>query len=313
MVIAKRPGKDTTEVQAFRYPVSSWDEDAAKKHCADQGGTFEVAAPEEEKKMKEISASEIIKLAEQHPDLSDYELVKKAIGEGRGQDGERQGEGAGEGAPRVCVCPECGYEVEHERNAPCTSMKCPKCGTAMEGWEATTAEEEEKIIEREAEPILSRFFTTKDRDGNDVWVALSGSSFLDREKEIVSRKAIDYGIEHGDKTGQRGELRLYHYPNSRVGECTFQMRRGNFLVEAGTWDTSSRAQKVRKWIDKDPNEVGVSVGFFYNPKRLVKGVYEDEVLFFERSILKRKDASCPWATVKIIQGGLQVSHKSDLV
>ncbi len=265
-------------------------------------------------KMKEIDANEIIELAEQNSELSDYQLVEKALGEGQGVGAPGQGVGGVD----VCVCPKCSEKVDHERGAPCTEVECPKCGAAMEGWEATTTEEEEeimeeKIIEKEAEPVLSRFFTTKDKDGNDVWVALSGSSFLDREKEIVSRKAIDYGIAHGDKAGQRGELRLYHYPNSRVGECTFQMRQGNFLVEAGTWDTSSRAQKTKEWIDKDPSEVGVSVGFFYNPNRLVKGVYEDEVLFFERSILKKEHASCPWATVKTIQGGLKVGHKADLV
>lgn len=27
----------------------------------------------------------------------------------------------------VCVCPSCGYIVEHERGVPCNSLLCPKC------------------------------------------------------------------------------------------------------------------------------------------------------------------------------------------
>ena len=152
-------------------------------------------------KMKEISAEEILELAEQNPELSDFQLVEKALGEGqgiggpkqgvggadicicpkcdyeiehkrgtpyaemkcpkcgaaltgkgekavgqgRGVGGERQGEGEGEGAPRVCVCPECGEKVDHERDVPCAEVKCPKCGTVMEGWEAAETEEELKF------------------------------------------------------------------------------------------------------------------------------------------------------------------------
>jgi transposase len=30
-----------------------------------------------------------------------------------------------------CVCPKCGQKVAHQRGAPCASVKCPACGTAM--------------------------------------------------------------------------------------------------------------------------------------------------------------------------------------
>jgi len=31
----------------------------------------------------------------------------------------------------VCVCPECGEQVEHERGTPCAKTKCPECGAMM--------------------------------------------------------------------------------------------------------------------------------------------------------------------------------------
>jgi cation diffusion facilitator family transporter len=32
---------------------------------------------------------------------------------------------------RICVCPQCGYEVEHKRGVPCSTIECPKCGAKM--------------------------------------------------------------------------------------------------------------------------------------------------------------------------------------
>lgn len=34
---------------------------------------------------------------------------------------------------RYCICPKCGLRTEHERGLPCSSIKCPRCGTFMHG------------------------------------------------------------------------------------------------------------------------------------------------------------------------------------
>lgn len=47
---------------------------------------------------------------------------------GRGRGIGRAGFGA---PPHECVCPKCGYRIPHQRGVPCTSQKCPKCGTIM--------------------------------------------------------------------------------------------------------------------------------------------------------------------------------------
>ena len=47
MIIGKPNGQDTTTTQAYRYPISDWDEARARKHCKEAGGRFEPAAKEE--------------------------------------------------------------------------------------------------------------------------------------------------------------------------------------------------------------------------------------------------------------------------
>lgn len=333
LIMAKKPGSDTMTLQSIRYPISDWTEKAAKASCKKKGGAFEAASKEE--KIVEISAEELLELAEQNPELADYELIEKALGEQEEVKEKRHSRKScmsckeaptkevlwAEGKGHAWFCDEHfnSWSTEGDGMDEIISVKEVKDGKASGKfadntnpniWPELEKETQEVAVEEE-KAVVSKFFTVKGKD-RDYWVALSGSAFKDREDEIVSRRAIDYGIKHGDDTGQRGELRLYHYPGSKVGECEFQMRVKNFLIEAGPWDDSIRAKRAMKWVEE--NEAGVSVGFFYNPKKFIDGVYKDEVIFFERSVLKKKHASCPYTDAKTISGRLiEMSHKKDLV
>ena len=54
------------------------------------------------------------------------------MGMGRGRSGGRgMGKGRGAGPSGFCVCPSCGAKLPHTRGVPCTSQKCPKCGSTM--------------------------------------------------------------------------------------------------------------------------------------------------------------------------------------
>ncbi len=58
---------------------------------------------------------------------------------GRGRGGVGQGKGRGMGGGNKpgsgpsgnCVCPQCGFKVEHAVNQRCLDIPCPKCGTKM--------------------------------------------------------------------------------------------------------------------------------------------------------------------------------------
>lgn len=51
-------------------------------------------------------------------------------GQGRRPQGGRMG-GKGLGLGGNCVCPNCGTTVPHQRQVPCTSVNCPKCGSRL--------------------------------------------------------------------------------------------------------------------------------------------------------------------------------------
>lgn len=39
----------------------------------------------------------------------------------------------GLGGSPECVCPDCGHKQLHSRGIPCSTVKCPKCGTLLKG------------------------------------------------------------------------------------------------------------------------------------------------------------------------------------
>jgi len=51
-------------------------------------------------------------------------------GKGRFKDGIKEAKGRGPSG--FCVCPKCGHEQKHEKGIPCSKIKCPKCGNAMD-------------------------------------------------------------------------------------------------------------------------------------------------------------------------------------
>jgi predicted Zn-ribbon and HTH transcriptional regulator len=70
--------------------------------------------------------SEDIKLLSNNipPEVTDPTLIqRKSYG----------GQGMGAGPPRVCICPNCGYESPKTQAVPCRNTKCPDCETPLCG------------------------------------------------------------------------------------------------------------------------------------------------------------------------------------
>lgn len=59
IIIGKLKGQDKTSTQAFRYPISDWEEKDARKHCEDNKGSFEAAKNLEAMTVKELMDPEV--------------------------------------------------------------------------------------------------------------------------------------------------------------------------------------------------------------------------------------------------------------
>lgn len=64
-------------------------------------------------------------------------LFRGGRDQGRGGSGQSKGRGMGRGnkpgsgPSGTCVCPKCGYKLEHLVSERCIDRICPKCGTQM--------------------------------------------------------------------------------------------------------------------------------------------------------------------------------------
>jgi len=64
-------------------------------------------------------------------EITSKDLIKAAAATGLGM-------GVGNAAQQTggtdtCTCPSCGAQALHPRGVPCTSFKCPSCGSLMTG------------------------------------------------------------------------------------------------------------------------------------------------------------------------------------
>jgi len=88
---------------------------------------FEWSNPKKEYDKCPECSSENIEIIEGDENLSretdDELLERRSFG----------GQGLGYGPPRVCKCPNCGYESPKTRAVPCKNTICPKCETPLCG------------------------------------------------------------------------------------------------------------------------------------------------------------------------------------
>jgi len=173
----------------------------------------------------------------------------------------------------------------------------------------------EKVFPSEPIPL---FITKQQEDGRFRWVTISSTAFLDGEEEIVSTKALADNQPLAEK--DYGELRFWHVPPIKLGNCDFQMPDGVCLVESGLWDDSEVANPIRKAIDENPKDWKVSIGFVplqeasknvLIKSTTVKKVW-DAIQIKERSVLPKKYAANKFACI-VTEGGTIVDKKKEKV
>ncbi len=123
-------------------------------------------------------------------------------------------------------------------------------------------------------------FIEREKSGKYRWTLFSSNAFQDKDKEIVSTKALENDVDESDASGLYGPLRWWHVKNLNLGDCDFRMVTGRVLVESGTFFDDTVAEAVKEASDI----LRVSIGFFHPKSEPVNGVFET-IRTYERSIL----------------------------
>jgi hypothetical protein len=127
----------------------------------------------------------------------------------------------------------------------------------------------------------------KDASGAYRWVAQSSTAFQDRDREIVSTKALSDDCAYADAHGSYGPLRWWHTPGLDLGDCDFNAMHGRVLIESGTFRSPAIAHKVAQAAAG----LEISLGFLHLPSEPdADGVFH-HIRRFERSLVPRGKAS----------------------
>jgi len=82
------------------------------------------------KLMDNIEMLKYVAIQIESHDVSSMYFRSGVFGRGFGWQGKiKEAKGFGPGG--YCICPKCGYKVEHKKGVPCATLKCIKCGTKM--------------------------------------------------------------------------------------------------------------------------------------------------------------------------------------
>lgn len=127
----------------------------------------------------------------------------------------------------------------------------------------------------------------KQADGRHRWLSFSSSAFLDRDKEIVSTKALENDVARADADGEYGPLRFWHEPGIDIGVTDFNAMEGRVLVESGTFNDETVAERLKAYAD----EIELSIGFVHPPDEPDAGGVYHHIRRFERSLVERGKAS----------------------
>lgn len=145
----------------------------------------------------------------------------------------------------------------------------------------------------------SGFFVTKDAQGNDRWVLISSSAYVDRDGEIVTEKALQKAVERMDATGDYGELRWWH-TGVVLGKADYAAVYAHQLIESGTFVSKAVAESVKAAA----GTLGASIGFRHPPTQPTNKEYHD-IAIVERSLLPRGKESNLYTRLSVAGGTMK--------
>ena len=127
----------------------------------------------------------------------------------------------------------------------------------------------------------------KDSSGRYRWVTFSSSAFQDKDREIISTKALADDVARADSDGEYGPLLWWHVKGAQLGTCDFNAMEGRVLIESGTFDDEEYGERLKAYAD----ESEVSIGYHHPPNEPDSDGTYHHIRRFERSLLPKGKAS----------------------
>lgn len=245
----------------------------------------------------------------------EQERQNKPKGGGGGGGKKRQPRQSGPGGGSTPVRPVGGGGSagrQTERNQPQLSQELVDAARMVSGGEALSTAQTDLLIRnglarvvkgvlvltaagrKAAQQRTKSFAIFKDAMDAWRWIARTTTAFEDRDREVISTKALATDVARADADGLYGPLRWWHMgrpnpldatqpwgPGVDLGWCDFNAVSGKTLIESGTFKNEAIARAVAAKAD----ELELSPGFFHaigEPDRA--GVFH-HIRRFERSLV----------------------------
>ena len=172
-------------------------------------------------------------------------------------------------------------EILEALNAPATE----KAGARNSAADAERLQQAHDLLVENGAVCTLKVF--KGTDGKLRWVTFSSTAFRDRDREIVSTKALADDVAEADKTKAYGPLRWWHVDGLDLGDCDYNAMSGKVLIESGTFRDQTYGEHIKEAADA----LAVSIGFQHPPTEPdAAGVFH-HIRRFERSLLPADKAS----------------------
>jgi len=138
----------------------------------------------------------------------------------------------------------------------------------------------------------------KEVNGKPWIITWSSNGFEDRDKEIVSTKALENWSAKINEQENKGFFNLWHISNTDFAEKHFTMVPGRMLIEGGPFLDNAKGKAALQFFKQHleghkelaPEGWGCSIEFKYLPDEREKGIFEN-VEITRTSILPRYSAA----------------------
>ncbi len=141
-------------------------------------------------------------------------------------------------------------------------------------------------------------FGIKDSADGPIFYTWSSNAFEDREREIISTRALEEYVKENDPNEFKGFFNYWHIPGTDFAAKKFQAVIGRILIEAGPFLNDANGKAAQKFFNTHPRNHpdyaqegwGASIEYKYLPEELWEGVY-DWVWITRTSVLPKAMAA----------------------